>query len=174
MINKIAIGVLIAVDIVLCSLCVWAFRVRDNHRSDEKQNESIKVEILENCLWKGLTNNNLALGDDLKVADMEGQTAFLKDIVGDSAKLIVRFSDTNCEECIRFIVVKLLRLSAEQQWDKSKILFLASFKNPRDLGIFKERLHIDFPVYIVEDLQIPAETLNVPYCFATDGSLNIY
>jgi hypothetical protein len=161
------------VDVILCLLCVWAFRVRKDYVSDEKKNNTLKTEILETCFVHGLNNDNLALNSHLKVFDLEGKTCLLKEIIGDSVKLIVRFAETNCEECLRFITVKLLRLTQENNWDRNNFLFLALYDTPRNLKIMKEKLHMDFPVYLAENLSIPAESLNFPYCFTTDSDMRI-
>ncbi|MDR2147846.1 MAG: hypothetical protein LBE91_15445 [Tannerella sp.] len=171
MINKITIGILIIVNVSLCFLCVWAYKARDNYLSNEKKDESIRTQILENDFVYGLTNDNLIINSDFKVTDLEGSTFLLKEIIGDSIKAIVRFADTNCEECLRFITVKLIRLTQEKQWNKNNFLFLASYPNSRNLKIVKDRLHIDFPVYLAGDLAIPAENLNAPYCFTIDSTM---
>jgi hypothetical protein len=173
MINKIVIIILIAVDVILCLLCVWAFRVRENYFSNDDRDKTIKTEILENCFVQGLNNDNLELNNDFKVIDLEGKTCLLKEIIGDSTKLIVRFADTNCEECLRFITVKLLRLTQEKNWDRNNFLFLDLYENPRNLKIIKDRLHIDFPVYLAENMSIPVESLNFPYCFTIDSAMRV-
>jgi hypothetical protein len=173
MMNKIIITVLIAVDAILCLLCIWAFRIHKDYFFDEQKDGGMKTEILETCFVQGLNNDNLMLDNNLKVSDLDGKTSLLKEIIGDSVKLIVRFADTNCEECLRFLTVKLLRLTQENNWDRNNILFLALYDNSRNLGIIKNRLHMDFPVYLAENLLIPAESLNFPYCFTTDNAMRI-
>jgi hypothetical protein len=44
MMNKIIITVLIAVDVILCLLCVWAFRIRKDYFLDEQKDGGRKRE----------------------------------------------------------------------------------------------------------------------------------
>ncbi len=171
--NKVIIGVLITVDVILCLLCLWAFRTRASVISEKQIDQIRKTEVLEDELMYGLVNNNLKLNNDLSVIDIKGQTFLLKEIIGDSVKLIVRFSESHCEECVRFVVVKLLRFSQEKKWDKNSILFLASYHDSRNLTIFKDRLNISFPLYMSDILSIPAEDTPAPYCFIVDKTMRI-
>ena len=173
MIQKITIIILILVDVILCALCVWAFRANNNTMTDQQTEQIRKTEILENCFVYGLTNDNIILSEDLKVTDKEKQARLLKDIVNDDTKLIVRISESHCEDCIRFFIVKLLRLAQQKKWNENQVIVLASYQDQRSLTIFADRLGIRFPLYQIEDMPLPVEDIHVPYCFILERNLQV-
>ncbi len=173
MIQKITIIILILVDVILCALCVWAFRANNNTMTDQQTEQIRKTEILENCFVYGLTNDNIILSEDLKVTDKEKQARLLKDIVNDDTKLIVRISESHCEDCIRFFIVKLLRLAQQKKWNENQVIVLASYQDQRSLTIFADRLGISFPLYQIEDMPLPVEDIHVPYCFILERNLQV-
>lgn len=173
MIQKITIIILILVDVILCALCVWAFRANNSTMTDQQTEQIRKTEILENCFVYGLTNDNIILSEDLKVTDKEKQARLLKDIVNDDTKLIVRISESHCEDCIRFFIVKLLRLAQQKKWNENQVIVLASYQDQRSLTIFADRLGISFPLYQIEDMPLPVEDIHVPYCFILERNLQV-
>jgi hypothetical protein len=79
----------------------------------------------------------------------------------------------HCEECVRFFLLKLIRLSDVKGWSNDQIVILGSYQNARSLFVYTEQLGVRFPVYNMEPPDLPAEKLSAPYCFITDRSLQV-
>jgi hypothetical protein len=86
--------------------------------------------------------------------------------------LIVRFSERHCEECVSYILLKILRLTNVKGWNK-KIILLASYQNQNALSVLMKKMAIKYPVYLIENLSIPSEEFNFPCCFILDKSMHI-
>jgi hypothetical protein len=74
---------------------------------------------------------------------------------------------------IRFVFVKIIRLAQAYDWTDDNIAVLATWQDARALNIYTDQLGFRFPVYRIEQLDIPAEKTNAPYCFTLDSTLRI-
>ena len=124
----------------------------------------------ENNFKIGVYNDNSILDTTTVVYDLNKNEVGLSEILTDKPCLIIRFAETNCEECVRFLLIKVMRLYNSDLFNK-RILLFASYPNRQALKILVDRLNIKYPVYLVDKLPISCERINFPYCFMLDSTM---
>lgn len=74
---------------------------------------------------------------------------------------------------MRFILLKLLRLTKGTEMEKHIVLFAYAQSEKRLMSLFKD-LSIDYPVYLVDKVPLKLETYDFPYCFVlyNDGTVS--
>lgn len=171
--QKITIIILCIVNILLSILCYSVFKKGHQRSNTEFQSElTRKTEILERDFKVRLLNDNLRIDPNVEVMSLDKKRYPLTQILNEGPHLIVRFSERHCEECVSYILLKILRLTNVKSWNK-KIILLASYQNQNALSVLMKKMAIKYPVYLIENLSIPSEEFNFPYCFILDKSMHI-
>ena len=168
---KVIIAILLLVDILLSVICLNLFK---DNASLTAEKQSVKddrlIEVLENNFKIGVYNDNSILDTTRVIHDLNKNKVGLSEILTDKPCLIIRFAETNCEECVRFLLIKVMRLYNSDLFNK-RILLFASYPNRQALKILVDRLNIKYPVYLVDKLPISCERINFPYCFMLDSTM---
>jgi hypothetical protein len=173
----------IFVMIILLSLNVLLLRKTVLQNSDLKKFEKELASVTHNATLNDLLlslfpmqleSENYRLDADILLEDEKGLKISLSKVIGDNRKLILRYSDVNCNACVDH-QLKYLKNVAAQIGDTS-IFILATYKNKRDLEIFKRINGIKFPVYntLNGGINLPIEKYETPYLFITDKSHLVY
>jgi hypothetical protein len=81
-------------------------------------------------------------------------------------KFVFFHSELNCNSCVEENLVFVNDFC--DSIGEEHVLFLASYKNKRDLHIFKRINKIVSPIYNVSSLGLPIEELNLPFCFVVN------
>ncbi|RHR41873.1 hypothetical protein DWX23_04800 [Parabacteroides sp. AF18-52] len=167
---KIVIGILLFVNILLSVICLNLFKDKTLLVSGKQSVEDDRLlEVLENNFKLGIRNDNSILDTSAVIHDLNKNKISLSEIPTDTPCLVIRFSETNCDECVRFLLIKVMRLYNSDLFNK-RILLFASYQNRKALRILIDRLNIKYPVYLIDKLPIPCEQINYPYCFILDST----
>lgn len=172
-INKISIISLIIINSLLSVLCYHFFKINSIKFDKSQTEEFIKIKMLEQIFENTLNNDNLQIDSKTTVTSKDGEIVNIKNIIKDNPIFVLRISDLHCDECVRSILLKLVRLTHNTKFEKNIVLF-ASYQNKRTLSIYIDNLDIKFPVYIVDKLPLPCEDLNYPYCFMINKNGSIF
>ncbi|WP_147679217.1 hypothetical protein [Algibacter pacificus] len=120
-------------------------------------------------------NENLVLNEETKFLDVEENLILAKDIFK-SKKIVLIYSEFNCEECVESEINALLKNKNKLGKD---VFLIAYYQNKRDFYIFYKEFQkkglVDIEMYLLPDsgLNIPAEKLNRPFYFCIDSTLRI-
>lgn len=89
----------------------------------------------------------------------------LGSLIGKEKILVFKYSEINCQVCIDQVFSKINTLI--EQVGESKVLFLANYKNPRDLYTFRRINNIRQPIYNLSThtLGLSAAEATVPVLF---------
>lgn len=165
---------------VVFALYFWLSSIKDNHRrkvvmSDYKvqlnYQKNLKNLIQDNVIHQ-LYSNNTALSPQVELNDIEGNTINLLDLLADKNKLVFRFSDQSCMDCVHQELKHLDEIVT--QIGIESVLILVDTKNDRLLRILSEKVQFKNQFFSLKDpIQIQIESLGIPYLFTIDKSLII-
>ena len=168
---KVIIAILLLVDILLSVICLNLFKDKASLTAEKQSVKDDRlIEVLENNFKIGVYNDNSILDTTRVIHDLNKNEVGLSEILTDKPCLIIRFAETNCEECVRFLLIKVMRLYNSDLFNK-RILLFASYPNRQALKILVDRLNIKYPVYLVDKLPISCERINFLYCFMLDSTM---
>lgn len=127
--------------------------------SKSLDNHSKHLEMLYKC-------KPYKIGSDIEIRDEEGSVLMLSEIFGSSPKLVVRFSEINCINCISD---EMLMISEYPEL-KSSTICLATYHKQDDLLVSKRMSGISNTVYNIPyyTFDCVMEELKQPYYFIVD------
>lgn len=128
--------------------------------------------VINQKYWIELATNQLKLKDCLlETVDEVRSKTTLKKAVGNSRKLILRFSETDCNVCLDDELKRLKEFAGKV--GSEKIILIGSYTNTRDLFAFKQIRELNFPTYNIsqEAFGLPIEKNNTPFLFLADSTL---
>jgi hypothetical protein len=169
--RRITVIVLITVNIALCAICYTQFTKESHIYTDSLKELTEQIAYRERDLSLRMVNDNRFLEQETEVIGLDGEKHLLKDIVKERS-LVMRFSEEHCDECVRYFLLKLMRLSSELKID-NQIILLASYHNKRSLSVLLQGMKVSFPTYLVDSITIPCEEIHYPYCFWLDKDLHV-
>lgn len=108
---KVIIAILLLVDILLSVICLNLFKDKASLTAEKQSVKDDRlIEVLENNFKIGVYNDNSILDTTRVIHDLNKNKVGLSEILTDKPCLIIRFAETNCEECVRFLLIKVMRL----------------------------------------------------------------
>lgn len=139
--------------------------------------KDIKKELLtfEQNIFEENQNENLKLREDIKLTNINGNIVLTKDIFKKHT-LVLRYSESNCDDCIKAEFSTILK---NKELFVNDICLIAHYRNKRDLFVFYKDFQNkglkNIKMYLLPDkgLDIPADNLNMPYYFCIDSTLRI-
>jgi len=139
--------------------------------------ESIDINehILINRELNTIKNIGLQINTKQMVSDEKGSKRSIVGLLNDSPKIIFRYSELNCQLCIEDEIQILKKYIDAIGFDN--ILFFSTYNTTRDLFLFKRMNQLqDFEIYNLkeEKLNIPVDSLNIPYVFVVDSFGNVF
>lgn len=105
--------------------------------------------------------------DSLKVHDVNNQSLFFRQLLGEKNKLILRFSELSCNVCVDSELLNLKKFV--NMFGPDNVLILATYKNLRDLLVFKRINRVEFPVYNIPENVFPVEQAGGPFLFVANS-----
>lgn len=160
--------------LILCAVSYTMFAHKKNTYVESQKENDIKTSILKEAFTITLENDHICILDSMKMREPERLRKVLRDsTLQDKPMFVVRISELHCEECMRFILLKLLRLTKGTEMEKHIVLFAYAQSEKRLMSLFKD-LSIDYPVYLVDKVPLKLETYDFPYCFVlyNDGTVS--
>lgn len=131
-------------------------------------------QILINRELNTIRNIGLQINIKQKITDEKGNKISITELLNKSPKIIFRYSELNCQLCIEEEIKILLKYINDIGFDN--ILFFSTYNSTRDLFLFKRINQLqNFKIYNLkeEKLNIPIDSLNIPYVFLVDSSGNV-
>ncbi|HTO16601.1 MAG TPA: hypothetical protein VLZ83_12580 [Edaphocola sp.] len=127
-------------------------------------------EILTNNMQLQWLGEGVAINEKLILENEDSEMISLKEILEYDKKLIFRFSDMACNECIDAQMNMLKNHSAS--FNENDIILIAS-GNKRNLLIKKNEFQLPFMIYFIEyeGLHFELERMNTPYYFVIDRNI---
>lgn len=133
---------------------------------------ALKKNIISRELFTAENEGTRINGEIILNYGPEGkQHILLKDLIGNQTKFVFNYSELNCQVCVDSQVKYVRQLAAEVGVDK--IVILATYKNQRDLYLFKRLHNLNIEIYNKHEqtLGLGEEEMTVPVLFITDQSL---
>ena len=112
-INKISVIVLIIINLILSMLTYYYFKSNKTIIQTITTEKAIKLNTLEQIFEDNLTNDNTSFIDSLSFVDVSKKSYTLGEVLTDSTTFVLRISDLHCEDCVRFMLLKLIRLTQD-------------------------------------------------------------
>ncbi|HLO92366.1 MAG TPA: hypothetical protein VK172_14470 [Lentimicrobium sp.] len=141
---------------------------------DSNEPESIKSDLNDmtmynlqnkNYLWYQATSDNTKLNKGLIVRNENGDTISIKNLFS-KPSLVLRYSELNCQSCVDIILKSLL---SDTSFNENNTLILGYYREPDYLYQFKRINSVHMPIFNIWALELPPDTLNVPYIFLIDN-----
>lgn len=175
--KKIIISVVFIAGILLlagiaCGVNYLRFRSNANKKMEQMANASnlLKAHIFQQVLY-----SNLKISKEMKVVNERNEAGQLVELVakGGVPKVIFRFSESHCIDCILAELNQLKELAGVI--GRENVLLLTSWSGSNDLLLFKKNYNVDLPLYNIPADQLAAnkiEHLNFPYLFVMDSDFS--
>lgn len=129
----------------------------------EYSNHIFDLEIQKEDRKQELTFNGRAIDMNQTLMNMDNQTVRLSDIIS-SPKLILRYSEMNCDICIEAQVRNLNRL-ADSVGVRQIVLFV-TYRDSQNMKRFIETHRVKFAVYKLDnELASTLADIEMPYYF---------
>jgi len=116
-------------------------------------------QMLSQCMFAQLESDGCSL--DFKATE-EGSILFSKEIET-LPKFIFFHSELNCNSCVEENIPFINNFCNEI--GMKNVIYLASYKNERDLHLFKRINKIPSQIYNMESIGLKIEKFNTPFCF---------
>jgi hypothetical protein len=135
--------------------------------SDSQFYMNVNYKILEDQTIQ-YNNEATVISENIILEDEKGKKIPLKGIYKNKTILVLRYSELNCQECVNKQVKALKDFAKEVGEDN--ILLIASYRERRNLYLFKRMNQIHFNVYNIKEdgLGMNLEKLSIPYFFVLD------
>jgi len=154
---------------IILLLVFFNIGLLSKNKKSKEFNESIiwetntRQDILFNTIFFQMESENKVIDGSIELRSESGDILKLSDLVSQKPKLILRYSELQCDMCIDHSLVYLKRIA--DSIGRKNILILASYNSMRDLAIFKRINSIDLPVFQIAEkgLDIPIENYDTPY-----------
>lgn len=172
------------ITLILC--CIIAFLLffsLGQHRKEKLLKQRCKTKEIEllmlnierhkikNNLYKTFMLSGVSLGN-LTIYDKHLVPQNIIDVLKNKPKLILFFSEYNCEKCYEF---ELKNLSEEKELKKEDILVIAEFQNKRTyLAHLEQFKDFSLPIFTIENgnkALDPLLKMDAPVYFVYDQSL---
>ncbi|HCT30765.1 MAG TPA: hypothetical protein DIW31_08520 [Bacteroidales bacterium] len=127
--------------------------------------KDLKVNMLEDAITQSLTSEDLTIRNNITIDNGEAST-LLNNVVGSKPRLILRYSELNCQACIDVQLASLNKLA--YKIGKENIIILASYKAIANMTKFKRINKLDMSIYNVDSIGLPLEKENIPFYFIID------
>lgn len=141
------------------------------------ETQSNKTKMLEFGMESEIANDGVVL-INMKIKGLNHQQTSLKKLLSSNGKfkLVLKISELNCGTCVDFLLLKAKRFS-EIKRIENKIILLGSYRDNKSLSILKNNIGFEFLTYnmnnFTDSLNLPIEKIGFPYCFITDGSIQV-
>lgn len=151
--------------ILMSILCVVLSGCNDNRNIRQREDElAYRTQMLSYLMFTQLKSEGCQL--DFKVTPSDSLALYTK--LKESIKLVFFHSEVNCNSCVESNIPFLNDFG--DSIGKQNIIFLASYKQKRDLTVFKRINQIEFPVYNVVSTGLAVEELNEPFFFVINDN----
>lgn len=149
-----------------CELQKTINELQESYHS-ESNNKDFTLSVLKEDMKICLQNEGLVLDPNIPINENGDVEHALSDIVKDKT-LIIRLSQFNCQVCIETIKPMLEKINVKN------VVFLVTYTNKRFLKELKKGIDQEnWRFFKVNSLNIPIESLNVPYFFVLDEKLSL-
>ncbi|MDR0507648.1 MAG: hypothetical protein LBH32_12665 [Dysgonamonadaceae bacterium] len=147
---------LIYIPVSICLICFGCGKKNSTNNISEVS----LSEILSQTMFIQLESEGCKL--NLEVNYSDSLNLDLHNVLQQLPKLVFFHSELNCNSCVEqdFPLFNKIQKTIE-----NNLLFFASYKNNRDLIIFKRINNIQSNIYNVSSVGLPVEELNMPFCF---------
>lgn len=167
-IDTIFIVVLVIINVLLSLFAYTYFKGNTNLTGTSQEDLAVRMGLLEQTFVNVLNNDNRSVLDSLEIQKYDTEFSSLEErLQEDKPLFVLRIADLHCEQCVKFIILKLLRMAKETEMEKHIVIF-ADFQNRNALSVFLKSMSIKYPVYLVNDIPLDMEKLSFPYCFLLD------
>jgi len=150
-------------------------QIQDLTRSlnNTSNTDSVTIAILLSNQRLLSQNSYFKISRSLKLSKENGEEVVLSKLLDNEYKIVFRYSEFTCMDCIRKEMGNMKALS--EKIGKNNILVLASFDNQRDFYINKRVNNIDLPIYNIplKSLDNTIENFNIPYIFILDKDCSV-
>ncbi|MFO7882682.1 MAG: hypothetical protein R6U52_09120 [Kosmotogaceae bacterium] len=114
---------------------------------------------------------NSDLKKDLPVIDSCFNLLDIKDILSESPKLFLYFSQNNCLPCIEYALTEISNLSISEI--KECVYILANVENPREYSILLDNYNYKGMVYFINEMPLNCGKLDEkPFFFILTNNFN--
>lgn len=145
-------------------------RKQDILLDNQKNMETKKLMTYDLSFRCMLLNNNIILDVFKQLERQKGINDV--DTTKQDIKLVARFAQYHCKECVSYFLSKLKSVS--QQIGEDKFIIMASYENPNSLNIIRQQFDIrNMETYNIESLNIEAEEYGYPYFFILSNNERI-
>jgi hypothetical protein len=158
-----------------CQLSLWIilsvalYGCNGNIRTQQEESnppyEETTTQLFTHLMFSQIESEGCLLNFNIAASDSLAFHSELKKL----PKLVFFHSELNCNSCVEKNIPFLNSLG--NLIGHENILFIASYKQTRDMLLFKRINDIKFHIYNASSVELPIEELNLPFCFVINSEL---
>jgi hypothetical protein len=161
----VAIALIVILSIVNAILLAHIHEYKKDASLNEKYLRDDN-NILENKVIYQVKSGNDRVATTAMLKDENGKSHALSDIIKDNDKLVLRFTENDCQSCVESMFRQLSEHAAGLK--KEDVIILVTYSNMNSLKHLFEKYGIAEHIYNIDEKEMAAnyaETLNAPYFF---------
>jgi len=170
--DKYLILLLVIINVVLLGLLVY-FRImalgKDSNYKNRNEAYTNQLDYQKNIMNFQLFSEGTRLDPSLSLKSEKSDSQLLHNVL-DRTKLVLRYSELNCQTCVDAMLTQLLN---NEKFNTSNCILLAYYRNPAYLYQFMRINRLQLPVYSIKSTGLLPDTLNIPYFYLLDKDLRV-
>lgn len=174
--NNVLLGTLFMVAILFNIVIVKSlnskFIIQKNYIYKKIISDSILLNSLQSRMILLSNCTSFEISSNIELLNEHNEVVKLSNIINGDKILIYRFNEFSCAPCVYEQIAEFQNCRATLP---VSIIFIASYKNSRDLYINKRVNSIDVPIYNLPlgSFKNELENFNLPYVFVLDKCFNV-
>lgn len=161
-------NIIIAILLILSAYCLLFLGRRVDPESGNLQALNV---ICDDYLAIVGNDQSRFLNQGLSIVDSESYPKSAGELVGTGSRLVIRYSELNCQSCIDTILFYANDFASK--CGKNKVAIWASYSYMRNYSIFLRMNKYDLDIYNVADTVLNIDSRNMPYAFVLNEDLTI-
>jgi hypothetical protein len=167
------IGVLVIVYAIVSIKLFQKSILLEKCNNKQVQYNELILALSDNQM-EGFINTFRRINGNLSVIDCLGDTVNLNTVIGSSLKIVFRYTELNCNECVNNELTNLKSLGGVI--GNENIIIITSYSRLNDMIRFRRANQLEFPVYNIgiNSLGLDVESRNIPYTFLINSDLTTH
>ncbi|MCX6149235.1 MAG: redoxin domain-containing protein [Ignavibacteriales bacterium] len=114
-----------------------------------------------------------SIPQEMAIFNDKSQIITLSNLIGNSPKIILKYSELGCSVCIDKQIENLKKVS--QKIGNQNIIILASYRQKKNLILFKRLNKLNFEIYNMKEQEfgLVPEQYHLPYFFIIDSTMQM-
>ena len=160
------------VTCIVLSISLFSQKIRIDYFAEKASNAYSQVKVIEQDYWYTIKyDNSHRIGSDIIIRDRNDNILSTVDVMSAGKKLIVRYSELNCNSCVDSLLQYASNFAKEVGDDN--VMVWASYSNIRNFHLLFRLNKAKLNICNVNSQISEYDQIDNPYVFILDEDLTI-